>query len=726
MSRNRRRHPRAHFPSVRVQLQGGEGARDEFLENLSAGGLFVRTERTLPVGSRLEVQIHRPQAEPLSLQSEVVRLELSEEGLSGMALRFLGVPKVVGVDLERLVEPFVEAFERESAEADLGSRGALEARVSALRERLAELEATRVAIELGGPDDGGADSAAGSGAPTETLDGSADPDREQSEAAARAASLEVQLELLSERNRTERRLRAEVERELSETRLRLRQLEDVQIDKVEVEERLAEALLQLRHARELVLSANRVANDALMRLELAARQGAGEDVDGVAVPPREASTETAVSDAGAGEPVDDDGGGPIVAPPRAPSGEREVGAEPSQRPTPPVSDGEETLALHIDPSSLPPGAGASDREETVVPLVEEDAATAGAAGESDGVEVDPPAEDGFDLDLTGVEDESAEADAPVGHEDDTAQPGLVIPPDVIPLAQRDRGEASSSTDDGPLGAAPPDPGPAAAEDDDGESPSGFVPLSQEAIAAAREGRGEEFSEKTGVDGVLDGEGEGEAARGRERTRTSSRGGTSPAFDWQEETAPGGLRTSELQKAAAERMKQKSPFVSARPTRPLSLDEVPQQLSGETRKGSKEPDLGAALASERSEQAPEPPASQQAAEAASDEPATEAVVEPGAGSDEIADTSGALGPEEIPTRDAFVEHLEAGAELIKTERFHRLEPVSRADISVSDWLARAESYRELQQLAEGSMSEAELQRVLHLFFERGLLVVREAP
>ena len=84
----------------------------------------------------------------------------------------------------------------------------------------------------------------------------------------------------------------------------------------------------------------------------------------------------------------------------------------------------------------------------------------------------------------------------------------------------------------------------------------------------------------------------------------------------------------------------------------------------------------------------------------------------------------MGPEVITTLEEFGEHVERGAKLRTTERFQRLEPVSREDIQVSDWLKEVDDLESIRELAEGRMLEAQLQRVLYLFFERGLMRIVE--
>jgi uncharacterized protein (TIGR02266 family) len=69
----RRRDPRVPFV-LRVEYPGVDGAVLDATEDLSAGGLFIRTERQLAVGERLYLVLSFPRLlAPLELEVEVVR-----------------------------------------------------------------------------------------------------------------------------------------------------------------------------------------------------------------------------------------------------------------------------------------------------------------------------------------------------------------------------------------------------------------------------------------------------------------------------------------------------------------------------------------------------------------------------------------------------------------------------------------------------------------------------
>ncbi len=87
MQGDRRAHPR--FPLIlAVQYVGAETVLD-YIENFSAGGLFIRTERELDIGERVALIVSFPQlVEPVELQVEVVRRRAAGEGVpAGVAVR---------------------------------------------------------------------------------------------------------------------------------------------------------------------------------------------------------------------------------------------------------------------------------------------------------------------------------------------------------------------------------------------------------------------------------------------------------------------------------------------------------------------------------------------------------------------------------------------------------------------------------------------------------------
>jgi uncharacterized protein (TIGR02266 family) len=82
VTQERRAHPR--FPLIlAVQYVGAESVLD-YTENLSASGLFIRTERDFELGDRVTLVVSFPQLlEPVDLQVEVVRKRATSLGAPG-------------------------------------------------------------------------------------------------------------------------------------------------------------------------------------------------------------------------------------------------------------------------------------------------------------------------------------------------------------------------------------------------------------------------------------------------------------------------------------------------------------------------------------------------------------------------------------------------------------------------------------------------------------------
>jgi len=101
----KRRDPRVPLV-LRVDYPGREKALRDTTENLSAGGLFLRTERELSVGDRLPLQISFPGLlAPVTVEVEVVRRRNpGETGPSGVALRIPADREADRVALARLAE----------------------------------------------------------------------------------------------------------------------------------------------------------------------------------------------------------------------------------------------------------------------------------------------------------------------------------------------------------------------------------------------------------------------------------------------------------------------------------------------------------------------------------------------------------------------------------------------------------------------------------------------
>jgi uncharacterized protein (TIGR02266 family) len=101
MTSDRRAHPR--FPLIlAVQYAGAESVLD-YTENLSASGLFIRTDRDFELGERVALVVSFPQLlEPVELEVEVVRKRAPRlDAPAGVAVR---VPEDRADDRGRLAD----------------------------------------------------------------------------------------------------------------------------------------------------------------------------------------------------------------------------------------------------------------------------------------------------------------------------------------------------------------------------------------------------------------------------------------------------------------------------------------------------------------------------------------------------------------------------------------------------------------------------------------------
>src|SRR5438270_7040969 len=95
MASNRRRHPRVRARGVAAHLRTEQGRNACQVENISLGGIFVRTDRLEEVGSQLFVDLVRPGwKRQLTLAARVTsRVDAIEGRLSkrmpGMGMQFL-------------------------------------------------------------------------------------------------------------------------------------------------------------------------------------------------------------------------------------------------------------------------------------------------------------------------------------------------------------------------------------------------------------------------------------------------------------------------------------------------------------------------------------------------------------------------------------------------------------------------------------------------------------
>ncbi|MHB8419203.1 MAG: PilZ domain-containing protein [Myxococcales bacterium] len=135
-----RKHPRVDASRIVVRIQNAERFRTLYLRDLSRGGLFVKTDKRLPVDTEATIELWPPEwKDALVLEAKVVRWQDAAGDMpAGMGMAFQRLPPGTAALLERLIEQYSETDEDEFVET----------RVAGL---IGELEAARrKAAELGG------------------------------------------------------------------------------------------------------------------------------------------------------------------------------------------------------------------------------------------------------------------------------------------------------------------------------------------------------------------------------------------------------------------------------------------------------------------------------------------------------------------------------------------------------------------------------------------------
>ncbi len=115
-----RRHPRAPV-ELEVRYQRLNSFFAEYTRNISKGGLFVRTEKALPLGMRFLFRLALPvRAGPLEVTGEVVHTRGAPD--PGMGIRFVWPDTAAREACERDVEGLVRDSLGPQAAAELLAR----------------------------------------------------------------------------------------------------------------------------------------------------------------------------------------------------------------------------------------------------------------------------------------------------------------------------------------------------------------------------------------------------------------------------------------------------------------------------------------------------------------------------------------------------------------------------------------------------------------------------
>jgi type IV pilus assembly protein PilZ len=80
----------------------------DYTKNISKGGTYIKTRKSLPIGTRFVFRLSIPAREqPFELNGEVVRFATGEEE-PGMGIRFVWADELERMEFERTVEQLME------------------------------------------------------------------------------------------------------------------------------------------------------------------------------------------------------------------------------------------------------------------------------------------------------------------------------------------------------------------------------------------------------------------------------------------------------------------------------------------------------------------------------------------------------------------------------------------------------------------------------------------
>ena len=143
---DKRRNPRLSPLKVVVRIPSVDRFRTHYLKDISEGGLFVKAEKVLPIGSLLSLELWPPGwDEAVELSAKVIRstdaaTAALEGAPCGMAVQFVSVP----VEVDRQLKSLVAAYQGEEAEVPVDPVGA---QIEAMIQELADARAQVSALE---------------------------------------------------------------------------------------------------------------------------------------------------------------------------------------------------------------------------------------------------------------------------------------------------------------------------------------------------------------------------------------------------------------------------------------------------------------------------------------------------------------------------------------------------------------------------------------------------
>jgi type IV pilus assembly protein PilZ len=108
MPTEQREYPRAPI-ELKVDYKKLNSFFADYTKNISKGGTFIRTKKSLPVGTRFLFRLGVPgRAEPFQLNGDVVHASAVERE-PGMGIRFVWSDELERIEFERVVEQLMES-----------------------------------------------------------------------------------------------------------------------------------------------------------------------------------------------------------------------------------------------------------------------------------------------------------------------------------------------------------------------------------------------------------------------------------------------------------------------------------------------------------------------------------------------------------------------------------------------------------------------------------------
>ena len=108
MSSEHREHARAPI-ELKVDYRKLNSFFADYTKNISKGGTFIKTKKSLPIGTRFIFRLAVPgRPSPFELNGEVVHAN-AQEGDEGMGIRFVWADELERLEFERLVEQLMAA-----------------------------------------------------------------------------------------------------------------------------------------------------------------------------------------------------------------------------------------------------------------------------------------------------------------------------------------------------------------------------------------------------------------------------------------------------------------------------------------------------------------------------------------------------------------------------------------------------------------------------------------